>query len=192
VLGERFPGRDLDALGRLAQAREDAAPLAYPLAGRGERFPFATPHAHGFLLGEPAGEGEHFAALLQGLAYVERLCLDCLSLLGAPVAGELSLTGGATRSRYWCSLRADVLARPVRLPAQAESAFGMAVLAAAVTSGRTCTETAAAMCRTRAVVEPRLQRSARFTEPYLRLVGELERRDWLPATLADHARARAA
>jgi sugar (pentulose or hexulose) kinase len=190
VLTERFPGRDLDALGRLARAHEDGAPVAYPLAGRGERFPFHAPEAQGFMLGEPGGEGEHFAALLQGLAYVERLCLDCLSLLGAPVDGELSLTGGATRSRYWCALRADVLGRPVRLPAQAESAFGMAVLAAAATSGRTCAETAAALCRTRAVIEPR--RSARFVEPYLRLVGELERRAWLPAPLAAHARERAA
>lgn len=191
VLRERFPGRDLDALGRLAQAREDGAPVAYPLAGRGERFPFAAPDAHGFMLGDPAGEGEEFAALLQGLAFVERLCLDRLDLLGAPVAGAVSLTGGATRSRYWCELRADVLGRPVRLPAQAESAFGMAVLAAAATSGRSCAGTAAQMCHTDAVLEPRPERTERFAEPYLRLVGELEERGWLPSRLAAHARERA-
>jgi hypothetical protein len=50
---------------------------------------------------------------------------------------------------------------------------------------------AAEMCRTRAVVEPRPDREGRFREPYLRFVGELERRGWLPADTARHARARA-
>jgi sugar (pentulose or hexulose) kinase len=191
VLTQRFPGRDLDALDRAAQAHETSAPLAYPLLAHGERFPFHAPGAHGFMLGEPAGEGDHFAALLQGLAYVERLCLDYVSLLGAPVDGEVSLTGGATRSRYWCQLRADVLARPVRLPEHAESAFGMAVLAAAATTERRCADVAAEMCHTREVIAPRPDRAGRFTEPYLRLVGELERRGWLPGDVARHARMRA-
>jgi sugar (pentulose or hexulose) kinase len=190
VLTQQFPGRDLDELGRRAQAHELDAPLAYPLVARGERFPFDAPQAHGFTLDEPADDGERFAALLQGLAYVERLCLDAVSLLGAPVDGELSLTGGATRSRYWCQLRADVLGRPVRLPEQAESAFGMAVLAAAATRGRACADVAGEMCRTREVIEPRADRVERFHEPYLRLVGELERRGWLPPRLARHARDR--
>jgi sugar (pentulose or hexulose) kinase len=190
VLSQRFPGRDLDELGRRAQAHEHDAPLAYPLVARGERFPFDAPQAHGFVVGEPAGDADHFAALLQGLAYVERLCLDYVSLLGAPVDGELSLTGGATRSRYWCQLRADVLGRPVRLPEQAESAFGMAILAAASTSGRTCADVAAELCRTREVIEPRPDRADRFSEPYVRLVDELERRGWLDARVAQHARDR--
>jgi sugar (pentulose or hexulose) kinase len=191
VLAERFADRDLDELGDRAQAHEHDAPLAYPLLGQGERFPFDAPAAQAFMLGEPAGDGEHFAALLQGLAYVERLCLDYVSLLGAAVDGDLSLTGGATRSRYFCQLRADVLGRPVRLPEQAESAFGMAVLAAAATRGRSCADVAAEMCRTRAVIEPRPDREGRFHEPYLRFVGELERRGWLPAETARHARSRA-
>jgi sugar (pentulose or hexulose) kinase len=191
VLAERFAGRDLEELGRRAQAHEDGAPVAYPLLGRGERFPFEAADAEAFMLGEPGGEGEHFAALLQGLALVERLCLDYVSHLGAPVDGELSLTGGATRSRYWCQLRADVLARPVRLPEQAESAFGMAVLAAAATRGRPCADVAREMSRTREVIAPRPDRAGRFTAPYLRLVGELEGRGWLGAGVARHARTRA-
>jgi sugar (pentulose or hexulose) kinase len=191
VLAERFGDRDLDELGDQAQTHEHDAPLAYPLVGQGERFPFGAPAAQAFMLGEPACDGEHFAALLQGLAYVERLCLDYVSLLGAAVDGDLSLTGGATRSRYFCQLRADVLGRPVRLPEQAESAFGMAVLAAAATRERSCAGVAAEMCRTRAIIEPRPGREGRFREPYLRFVGELERRGWLPAETARHARSRA-
>jgi sugar (pentulose or hexulose) kinase len=191
VLASRFADRDLDELGDRAQAHEQDAPLAYPLAGQGERFPFDAPAARGFMLGDPAGDGERFAALLQGLAFVERLCLDYVSLLGAAVDGELSLTGGAARGRYFCQLRADVLGRPVRLPEQTESAFGMAVLAAAATGGRSCADAAGEMCRTRQVIEPRPGRAELFSEPYLRLVGELEDRGWLGAELARHARARA-
>ncbi len=65
----------------------------------------------------------------------------------------------------------------------------MAVLAAAATRGCSCAEAAAAMCRTREVVEPRADRAGRFDDAYLRLVAELERREWLPAQLARHARA---
>ncbi|MGW0211035.1 hypothetical protein ACWDZ8_36540 [Streptomyces sp. NPDC003233] len=39
-------------------------------------------------------------------------------------------------------------------------------------------------------VEPRPGRTARFAEPYARLVGELERRGWLPGAVAAHALAR--
>ena len=45
------------------------------------------------------------------------------------------------------------------------------------------------MVRTREVLEPRADRAAPFTERYLRLVEELERRGWLGAPLAGHARA---
>ena len=189
VLSGTFPERDLDELGRRAPEHEKTRVLAYPLHSRGERFPFAAPDAEGFVLGEPADEAEHFAALLQGLAYIERLCFDYLDLLGARTDGELSLTGGATRNRYWCQLRADVLDRPVRVPQDAESALGMALLAAS--SGRSMTAVAAEMVKAPDVIEPRPDRVGRFHEPYARLVGELEDRGWLERRLADHARARA-
>ena len=189
VLSASFPERDLDELGRAAADYEETEVLAYPLAGRGERFPFEAADAEGFLLGHPSDEAEHFAALLQGLAYVERLCFDYLDLLGAPIEGELSLTGGASQNRYWCQLRADVLDRPVTLPENAESALGMAVLAAA--AGRSTAEAAAEMVRVSEILEPRQDRLDRFRQPYARLLGELEERGWLDAGAASHARARA-
>ncbi|HWC86104.1 MAG TPA: FGGY family carbohydrate kinase [Solirubrobacteraceae bacterium] len=186
VLSERFQGHDLSALDRRAAEREPAGVLAYPLLARGERFPFAAPEAEGFLLGEPDDEVDHYAALLQGVAYVERLCFDYLDHLGAPIDGALTLTGGATRSRYWCQLRADVLGRPARLVEHPEPALGMALLAAA--TDRSVADTAAEMVHIREVIEPRPDRSARFREPYLRLVDELERRGWLERSVAAHAR----
>jgi sugar (pentulose or hexulose) kinase len=190
VLSTRFPRRDLQALDRRAAQREPADVLAYPLVASGERFPFVAPEAEGFVLGEPQDESDHYAALLQGVAYVERLCFDHLDRLGAPTDGRLSLTGGATRSRYWCQLRADVLGRAVWLPEHAEAALGMAVLAAS--QGGSPSEVAARMVRAREVIEPRPDRDGLFAEPYVGLVDELERRGWLDPGVAGHARARAA
>ncbi len=189
VLAKTFPNRDLDELSSKAMARAPSTVIAYPLAARGERFPFDAPEAEGFLLGEAADEVDHFAALLQGVAFVERLCFDYLDLLGAPVGGELRLTGGAAKNRSWCQLRADVLGRPVTIPENAEAAIGMAVLAAS--AGRPLADVADEMVRVREVIDPRPDRTAQFREPYLRLVEELARRGWLPSVVARHARRRA-
>jgi sugar (pentulose or hexulose) kinase len=179
VLPATFPGRDLDELGRRATEHERTRVLAYPLVSRGERFPFAAPDAEAFMLGTPADDGEHAAALLQGVALVERLCLEQLAALGAPVGGELSLTGGATRNRAWCQLRADALGRAVRLPEQSESAFGMAILAAAAVRDEPVADVARRMSRTLAVIAPRDTLCAHLDEQFARLVGELRRRGWL-------------
>lgn len=186
VLTRDFPGRDLAGLDNAAAAYEPASALAYPLAGAGERFPFVAPDAHGFLLGTPRDEAEHFAALLQGIAYVERLCLDYLRLLGAPTDGPLTLTGGAARSPYWNQLRADVLGRPVEVPYGVEPAAGMAILAAAAGRTEPVAGVAAGMAPASTTIEPRA--IGRFEDAYLRLVGELEQRGWLPAPVAAYIR----
>lgn len=188
VLTRDFPGRDLAELDAAAASYEPAGPLAYPLTGAGERFPFVAPDAHGFLLGTPRDEADHFAALLQGVAYVERLCLDYLRMLGAPTDGPLTLTGGAARSPYWNQLRADVLGRPVEVPHGVEPAAGMAILAAAAARTERVAGVAAAMAPAGTTIEPRPTHAGRFDDAYLRLVGELEQRGWLPSPVAAHIR----
>ncbi|MFD0853181.1 FGGY-family carbohydrate kinase, partial [Actinomadura adrarensis] len=163
--------------------------VAYPLVSPGERFPFLAPEAEGFVLGTPRDEGDLHAALLQGVALIERLALDYVGQLGATVEGPVTFTGGAVRSEYWCQLRADVLGRPARIPEHADAALGMAVLAAyGTTSDRSPAEVAESMVRIRRVVEPRPGMTERFKAPYNRLVDELEQRGWLPSEVAGHAR----
>jgi sugar (pentulose or hexulose) kinase len=191
VLSARYDGRDLAALDRAAAGREPATVIAYPLVARGERFPFAAPDAEGFVLGEPVDEADRYAALLQGVAYTERLIFDYLDLLGAPTDGRLTLTGGGARSRYWCQLRADVLNRPVAIPRHGEAALGMAAIAAAAATERPLAGVAAEMVAIDAELAPRADRVARLREPYARFVDELEARGWLDATVADHSRRRA-
>ena len=188
AVSKYFPGADLEALAAQAMEREPASVVIYPLHARGERFPFIAPEAEGFTLGTPKDEVDRYAALLQGVAFVERLCFDYLDLLGAPVDGPKVLTGGGAKSRYWCQLRADVLGAPVTLPENAEAALGMAVLAAS--AGRPVAEAAGAMVRVREVIDPRPGRPGLFHEPYLKLVDELARRGWLPEHVAQHAHRR--
>ena len=191
VISREFPGADLDLLDQLARDYLPCARIAYPLVSDGERFPFTAPEARGFMLGEAGSPAEHFAAVLQGVALVERLCFDQLDLLGAPVdGGTLTLTGGASRSRTWCQLRADVLGRPVTLPENAEPALGMAVLAAGHSS--TVAKAAARMVRVREVLDPTPGSAGRYDDHYLRLVTELADRGWLGADVARHAERRTA
>jgi sugar (pentulose or hexulose) kinase len=188
ALAAHFPDADPAAMDELAAAFEPSRAVAYPLVSPGERFPFRAPDATALVLGEPEGDAGLWAALLQGVGFAERLCLDYLHHLGAPLDGPLTFTGGGARSPYWNQLRADILARPARVPEQTEPALGMAALAAYGASGAgELADVAERMVRVRTVLEPRPDRTAAFAEPYARLVHALRERGWLPAPVAEHA-----
>ncbi|MDP9391601.1 MAG: FGGY family carbohydrate kinase [Actinomycetota bacterium] len=180
-----FAGHDLGELEQQARALGPARAVTYPLVGEGERFPFTAPAARGFTLGPTRTPVERYAAVLEGVAYVERLSFDYLRMLGAPVDGTVMISGGATRSRYWNQLRADILGRPLTLPENPEPALGMAVLAAA-TDGELAA-VAERMVRVRETVHPRPDHAGRFDASYSRLVRALEERGWLPAAVAHSA-----
>ncbi|MGW2570312.1 FGGY-family carbohydrate kinase [Streptomyces sp. NPDC001537] len=190
VLAAAFAGADPAAMDARAAAHEPSGAVAYPLVSPGERFPFLAPQASALVLGEPEGEADLWAALLQGVAFTERLCLDYLDHLGAPLDGPLTFTGGGARSPYWNQLRADILGRPARVPEQTEPALGMAALAAHGAGAGPLTDVADRMVRIHTVLEPHPDRTALFAEPYARLVDELSARGWLPAPVAAHAHER--
>ncbi|MDD7936902.1 FGGY family carbohydrate kinase [Actinomycetospora lutea] len=143
VLGELVDPEHFDDLtASLQDDPPDDLPVVYPLSGRGERFPFAVPEAEGFWLdgdhARPLGElvaarGERaaFAALAEGIAFVERLCFEHVAGLGADVSGPRTITGGATRNPWWNQRRADVLGVALRRPRHDHPALGAALLARA-------------------------------------------------------------
>ena len=178
VLAQEFAGADLAELDLAAAAREPAGCLRYPLVGSGERFPFTRPDAVGFTVGTPRDDADRYAALLQGVAYVERLCLEHVAGLGAPVHGSVTLTGGATRSGYWSQLQADVLGREVAVPEVTDGAFGMAVVAASTTYD-SLEEAATAMVRIRSRFVPRAEAADRLAETYATWIEELRARGWI-------------
>ncbi len=175
---------DLDGLTGLARSRALPTAVTYPLAGHGERFPFVSADARGWLGEGLRDDADRFAAICLGIAYVERLAYDVLGLLGADVSGPVALTGGSTRNDWWNQLRADVLGRGTHLPGSAQAATGMAILAAAE-PGR-LTATAERMVSTLAELVPDADRHAALTQGYVDLVGALADRGWLePATASD-------
>jgi sugar (pentulose or hexulose) kinase len=188
LVAREFRDTDLDRLTEGAVSLLPTDLVRYPLVSRGERFPFVAPDATEFSTRAATSPQESFAALLQGAAYVERLCFDYLDQLGAPTDGLIVLTGGATRNEVWNQLRADVLRRPVTLPRNAQPALGMAILAA---SKATDLETVSAdMVKLDRTIEPRTEARDAHDEGYLRLLDGLVGRGWLPPETAAHAQER--
>jgi sugar (pentulose or hexulose) kinase len=187
ALEAAFPGVAAAKLDQLAEPFLPTKVISYPIATAGERFPFVRPDAEPFRSSQPESDAELAASLLQGVALVERLCVSHLSALGADTSGAISFTGGATRSELWNQLRADVLARPVRLPKNADAAAGMAILAAS--ADRTVAEAAEVMVTDYQVIEPRQDWVDRWHDTFLAMVEELNRRGYISPSLADAARA---
>ncbi|MCA4724923.1 carbohydrate kinase [Mycolicibacterium fortuitum] len=188
AITEWFAGVDLADLTARAAALP-IGPVMYPLIGRGERFPFRADDAETFMLGHPDTDAGVFAALLLGVACLERLCFDRVTMLGAPADGRLTFTGGATRNEYWTQLRADLLGRTVQVPDQPEPALGMAILAS-TSNGKTLVEAAAAMVRGGSERAPNPARGAVLRQRYADFVEELTARGWLDTAIAQYARAR--
>lgn len=189
IIARRFGDKDLDVLTAHA-ARIPVGAVAYPLVAGAERFPFVARNVEPFVIGDAQDDAAMFAALLLGVACVERLCMDYLDLLGAPTDGPLTMTGGGTRNRYWSQLRVDLLGRPVSIPAQAEPAMGMAVLASTLT-GRSIIDAARAMVRSYVELTPDPTRAPALLERYCDFVEALTARGWLDDGIASHARHRA-
>jgi D-ribulokinase len=188
ALERAFPAADRQRLEAEATRHEPSSGLAWPLVSRGERFPFVSPDAEPFELGEFDGDGDRYAAMLQGVAFVERLAFAVLGRLGADLSGPVSATGGGSRSAYWTQLRADILGRELVLPGHAESAVGAAIVAAA--GKGPLAPAAARLAGPGRTVAPRPGRSDRLLEAYDRFLDTLLERGHIEAGLARFARAR--
>ncbi|MEO6966231.1 MAG: FGGY-family carbohydrate kinase, partial [Acidobacteriaceae bacterium] len=190
VVAEKFSGCDLNALNQNAAAAGPSDLVVYPLSGKGERFPFSAPEAEGFVIGTPVDIESLYVGILQGVAFIERLAFEYLEMLGAPIEGKLTFTGGATKSAVWNQIRANVLGREVSIPEVTEGAFGMAVLAAS--HDCSLVEATRAMVRTRKAISPMRSLQDAYTERYARLLQELQFRGWISERIVEHARTRTA
>ena len=126
-----FPGEDLKELDSSAIRGYPSSVLCYPLVGLGERFPFQSSDAAGFF-DEASDPLDRYLSLLEGVALVERWCLERIRDLGFPLRAPIYSTGGGSESEVWNRIRADVIGLPVVRCRSADSAFGAAVLAGAM------------------------------------------------------------
>ncbi len=174
-----FGGADLSELDRRAAARGPAGCVIYPLLGRGERFPFAAPGAEGFVLGEPDGEVDRYRAVLEGVAFVERLGYDRLRELGAGPSGPIVSAGGGSASAVWNTIRATVLGAEMEARPGASTALGACILAASGTLHPDVATATRAMSTAGTPVQPAPDEQQAMDAGYLKFKEELAKRGWI-------------
>ena len=104
----------------------------------------------------------YYAAHLEGVAYVERMCYEVIESLGVKVNPLVFTTGAASKSKEWRQIRASVLGKALGLPACTDSAFGACVLAAGGTVHGDLVAASRAMVRLQEETPP----DARLTRVY--------------------------
>jgi xylulokinase len=130
------PGTDYDALtAEAAQSPPGAQGLFWLPYLMGERTPHLDAAARGGWIGLTARHtrADLLRALIEGVSYSQKDCLDIIERLGAAVM-SVRASGGGSRSGFWRQLLADVLnKRIVTLETQEGSAYGAALIALAGT-----------------------------------------------------------
>ncbi|MCC6444992.1 MAG: FGGY-family carbohydrate kinase [Armatimonadetes bacterium] len=166
AISRRFPGKDWQSLDLQAARLTPTRLVAYPLARTGERLPFVSASAEGFVEGQPESREALYAACLEGVAYAERWIYEVLSGLEAAAGDTVYATGGGAKSRVWLQIRADILQKRLVRPKTPEAALGAAIVAASKTLFSGPSEAAAQMVSAAETVEP--DRTGRYEEGYLR------------------------
>ncbi len=178
-LAREFGQEQTERLSACALGHSPSGVVAYPLVGRGERFPFRAPHAESFMLGEPKSRQELFCAYLEGVACLERLAYETVEGLGAQVGHLVYSAGGGSKSDAWLQIRADTLGRTVIRPHVTGAAMGAAILAASHRHYGNLSDAAQAMARIERAAEPRPGYAPRYDEQYQVFRDECARRGWL-------------
>ena len=130
------PGADYDALtAQAAQAPPGSQGLYWLPYLMGERTPHLDAAARGGWIGVTAKHtrADMIRALLEGVSYSQKDCLDIIEQMGVQV-DSVRVSGGGARSPFWRQMLADVFGkRVVTLETQEGSAYGAALLALAGT-----------------------------------------------------------
>jgi xylulokinase len=170
----------LEAQNQLAGQHGVAKAISYPLNGRGERFPFQSSAAEFFCLGGDNSDVDNYRAIMEGVAFTERLGVERLMTLGVAPRRFLA-TGGGSSSAVWNTIRASVLGHAVHRPESHNSAFGAAMIAAAAITAEQLAHVSDRMVSINATFEPDPAQVPGLEGNYQRFVAELQRRGYLDA-----------
>ena len=130
------PGTDYDRLtAEAAESPAGAQGLFWLPYLMGERTPHLDATARGGWIGltNRHTRADLIRAVIEGVSYSQRDCLDIVASLGVPLS-SVRASGGGAKSAFWRQLLADILGtRVVTLETQEGSAYGAALLALAGT-----------------------------------------------------------
>jgi ribulose kinase len=159
---------------------------------QGNRCPLKDPRARGALWGLTLGHGPGhvFRSIYEATAFGTRHILEDLEAHGFAV-GRLFAGGGGAKSRLWLQIHADVLGRPVALPADSEACALGSALVAAVHAGHFAdrAEAAQRMVRIAKVIEPQPATRRAYDDAYGRYRATYPALRGLMHALADAAAA---
>ncbi len=164
------PGTDYDALtAEAAQSPAGAQGLFWLPYLMGERTPHLDATARGGWIGltNSHRRSDLIRAVIEGVSYSQRDCLDIVAALGVPLS-SVRASGGGAKSPFWRQLLADILGkRVVTLATQEGSAYGAALLALAGTGEYdSVPEVCRHAIRETESVSPRAAESARYDQAY--------------------------
>jgi len=132
------PGTEYDTLtAEAAKAPAGSNGLFWLPYLMGERTPHLDAAARGGWIGLTASHrrADLLRALLEGVSYSQKDCLEIIEQMGASVT-SVRVSGGGARSPFWRQMLADIFGRRVVvLETQEGSAYGAALLALAGTGG---------------------------------------------------------
>ncbi|MGF1472052.1 MAG: FGGY-family carbohydrate kinase [Rubrobacteraceae bacterium] len=132
--------------------------------------PYWDAHARGALFGLRGGHGKAhvYRAILEGLAFEQRLGIEGLQKGTKQPVERLLAMGGGSRSPLFCQIFADITGRPVTVCEETETTcLGAAMLAAAAAGeGGSLAEVANAMAGEGPTYEPDDRRSALYNRLY--------------------------
>jgi D-ribulokinase len=128
---QRFGDSRLGDLDRASSDFLSTGLIVYPLARKGERMPFASNKAEGFILGDTQNEAELYAGYLEGIAMITAWSIAEAGAIGAEIDGDYFLSGGGGRGKTLGRLIASALGKSLTKTREPEAAMGSALLAAA-------------------------------------------------------------
>ncbi|RPJ06034.1 MAG: hypothetical protein EHM36_07510 [Deltaproteobacteria bacterium] len=105
--------------------------LVYPLIRKGERMPFVSSSAEGFVTGEAGSKEELYAGYLEGISLITTWSIEEARKIGADAAGDFFLSGGGSRGKTLSRLIASGLGKNLVRVLEPDAAMGSVLLAAA-------------------------------------------------------------
>lgn len=177
--------RQAQAAGESAYKRMDRMAQSVPLGAdkllflpylMGERSPHPDPDCRGVFFGLSAMHttAHLIRAVLEGVAFSQRECLDVFRNMGVPV-GEMTVVGGGSRSKLWRTILRDMYGCPIyTLAADEGGALGAALLAGVGTGVYASVEQTADVVKKAGPEMPDTENHVAY-EPYLTLYRQIYR-----------------